>query len=570
MQRFHQLTVSTKLLTAFGLVLALTIFVGVLSVVQLGRVNQTSTDMELNWMPSVRYTGELNTLTSDFRIAELQHILSTSEEQMAKWEAQIAAVSASIGRTQAEYAKLISSEEERRTYDAFQRSWGEYLNEHKKLIALSRANQNDEAKALIRGESQKRFDEASADLVRIVEMNIAGGQEASRKGDALYDASRKLIIGALLAALALGVALSLTIARMLVRQLGGEPGTAAEIATRIAGGDLTVPIELRRDDSTSMLCAMKTMRDSLAKIVAEVRHGTETIATASAQVAAGSQDLSARTEEQASSLEETASSMEELTSTVKANADHARQANAMAESAAAIAARGGAVIGEVIGTMEQINESASKIADIIGVIDGIAFQTNILALNAAVEAARAGEQGRGFAVVAGEVRNLAQRSAAAAKDIKALIGHSVDRVDSGSKLVNTAGATMDEIVASVGRVKEIMVEINAASNEQASGIEQINVAMVQMDQVTQQNAALVEEAAAASESMQNQAAKLAGIVSVFKVEGMAQAAIARASRQSLAAPAPRAALAAAAPVKRPASRREAARVSAGGDDWETF
>jgi methyl-accepting chemotaxis protein len=260
------------------------------------------------------------------------------------------------------------------------------------------------------------------------------------------------------------------------------------------------------------------MNSSLVKIVGDVRTGTDSMASASSQIASGNLDLSSRTEEQASSLEETASSMEEMTSTVKQNADNARQANQLAASASEVALRGGSVVAQVVDTMSSINESSKKIVDIIGVIDGIAFQTNILALNAAVEAARAGEQGRGFAVVASEVRNLAQRSAAAAKEIKGLIGDSVEKVDLGARLVEQAGTTMDEIVDSVKRVTDIMSEITCASQEQTSGIEQINQAISQMDQVTQQNAALVEEAAAAAESLQEQAGALAQVVSVFKLD----------------------------------------------------
>ncbi|MEG1116607.1 MAG: methyl-accepting chemotaxis protein, partial [Janthinobacterium sp.] len=275
-------------------------------------------------------------------------------------------------------------------------------------------------------------------------------------------------------------------------------------------------------DSSSLLFAMKTMRDKLVGIVSQVRSGTDTINTASGEIAQGNLDLSSRTEEQASSLEETASSMEELTSAVRQNADNARQANALAGAASDVAGKGGAVVGQVVQTMESINASSRKIVDIISVIDSIAFQTNILALNAAVEAARAGEEGRGFAVVASEVRNLAQRSASAAKEIKTLIGDSVEQVEIGSRLVHDAGKTMDEVVTSVRQVADIMQEITAASAEQSAGIEQVNQAVLQMDQVTQQNAALVEEAAAAAESLQDQAQTLTELVGVFRLHAQEQ------------------------------------------------
>ena len=326
-----------------------------------------------------------------------------------------------------------------------------------------------------------------------------------------------LSISALVLAAAL-FALGWAISRGLLKQLGGEPMVTAGIAHRIAKGDLAVRIDLKRGDQASLLHAVQAMRDSLAKVVGEVRHGTDAIATASGQIAAGNQDLSSRTEEQASSLEQTAASMEELTSTVKQNADNARQANQLAASASEVAVRGGGVVSQVVETMGSINSSSRKIVDIIAVIDGIAFQTNILALNAAVEAARAGEQGRGFAVVAAEVRNLAQRSAAAAKEVKGLIDDSVGKVEAGSQKVAEAGQTMDEIVASVRRVTDIMGEITAASQEQTTGIEQINQAITQMDQVTQQNAALVEEAAAAAAALQDQAGSLSQLVGVFRLD----------------------------------------------------
>jgi methyl-accepting chemotaxis protein len=293
---------------------------------------------------------------------------------------------------------------------------------------------------------------------------------------------------------------------------------ARVVAERVSEGDLTVPVtDSSRDEFSPLVAALARMQDSLARIVGDVRQGTDTMATASDQIASGNQDLSSRTEEQASSLEQTAASMEQLTSTVKQNADNARQANQLAASASEVAVRGGMAVSHVVDTMRAINGSSRKIVDIISVIDGIAFQTNILALNAAVEAARAGEQGRGFAVVASEVRSLAQRSASAAKEIKALIDDSVGNVEAGSQQVAEAGRTMDEIVASVKRVTDIMGEISAASHEQTQGIEQINRAITQMDSVTQENAALVEQAAAAAASLQQQAGQLAEGVRVFKL-----------------------------------------------------
>jgi methyl-accepting chemotaxis protein len=346
--------------------------------------------------------------------------------------------------------------------------------------------------------------------------NILTGLYIDDLDQAFY---RKLMASAAWLA-AIGAILSavvLVLIRKIEASLGGDPGHAVEVAARIASGDLAAEVPVRDGDRHSLMAAMKTMRDALSGIVTEVRSGTDLIATASSQIASGNMDLSSRSEQQASSLEETAASMEEMTSTVKNNAENARQASELAASAAGVAGRGGEVVTRVVDTMEAIRIASNKIVDIIGVIDGIAFQTNILALNAAVEAARAGEQGRGFAVVAGEVRSLAQRSAQAAKEIKELIGDSVEKVGDGARLVQDAGATMQEIVASVNRVSEMIGAISHATREQGSGIEHINEAIAQMDQVTQQNASLVEEAAAASEAMQEQAAKLAQTVSVFRV-----------------------------------------------------
>jgi methyl-accepting chemotaxis protein len=323
-----------------------------------------------------------------------------------------------------------------------------------------------------------------------------------------------IIIGTLVGSILIGVCAAALLLRSILRPLE----SAVQVARHVREGDLAVAIDTDSNNEFGVLQkSLREMRDSLANIVSEVRLGTDNILTASQQIASGNMDLSARTEHQASSLEQTASSMEELTSTVQQNADHAYQANALAQSASEVAQKGGAVISEVVATMDSITASARRIVDIISVIDGIAFQTNILALNAAVEAARAGEQGKGFAVVATEVRNLAQRSAAAAKEIKVLIGDSVEQVEAGSRLVTNAGTTMTDIVTSVDRVRTIIEEISAASREQAGGIQQINAAVTHLDAVTQQNLALVEEAASSAQAMQQQASTLATLVSRFRL-----------------------------------------------------
>ena len=383
------------------------------------------------------------------------------------------------------------------------------------------ANESENATKILIGELRPAQRKWIDSLNELAELEDKLSAQAVAAATADYVQARNLMLSISALALLIAVVAGYLITRSLTRQLGGEPDEAAAIASRIASGDLATEIRLRAGDTGSMLFAMKTMRDDLASIVAQVRSGTDTIATASGQIASGNLDLSSRTEQQASSLEETASSMEELTSTVKQNADNARQARQLAVTASNVASEGGAVVAQVVETMGAIDASSRRIVDIISVIDGIAFQTNILALNAAVEAARAGEQGRGFAVVATEVRSLAQKSAAAAREIKGLIGDSVDKVEAGGRLVAQAGTTMQDVVASVQRVTDIMAEISAASGEQSTGIGQVNQAIAQMDQVTQQNAALVEEAAAAAGSMQDQAASLSQVVSIFRLDDSA-------------------------------------------------
>ncbi len=383
-----------------------------------------------------------------------------------------------------------------------------------KVIELAHANKDAEALDVLMKQAGPATQKWQDALDEYIQLQNDITKEDVQSADKAYESARNIMFLLAGAALLLGGLIAWWLTRCITRPLS----EAVEVAQKVAAGDLTSVIEAKTKDETGLLLqALKDMNDSLKKIVGEVRSGSEAIGSGTKQIASGNADLSQRTEEQASSLEETASSMEELTSTVKQNAENAKQANQLALGASAVAVKGGQVVSEVVTTMSSINESSKKIVDIIGVIDGIAFQTNILALNAAVEAARAGEQGRGFAVVASEVRNLAQRSAAAAKEIKALIGDSVDKVGAGTKLVDEAGKTMEEIVISVKRVTDIMSEITAASQEQSAGIEQVNQAITQMDEVTQQNAALVEEAAAAAESLEEQAQNLEAAVAVFNV-----------------------------------------------------
>ncbi|MFZ3040401.1 MAG: methyl-accepting chemotaxis protein [Thiobacillus sp.] len=383
-------------------------------------------------------------------------------------------------------------------------------------VAALKANEIEVAKQIVVDKIRPLYQPVGEGIAALNGLQLDVAKQEYEQAHSRSVAVRNLAIVAAILGLGLLAWIGFTIIRAITRPLND----AVKLARAVAEGDLTQRIEVHSTNEVGQLMqALKDMNDSLVRVVGQVRSGVDTVATASNQIAAGNLDLSSRTEEQASSLEETASSMEELTSTVKQNAENARQANQLVVSTADVAVKGGQVVSQVVDTMDSIKDSSRKIADIIGVIDGIAFQTNILALNAAVEAARAGEQGRGFAVVAAEVRNLAQRSAGAAKEIKGLIEDSVGKVDAGGKLVDEAGRTMDEIVTSVKRVTDIMSEIAAASQEQSTGIEQVNQAITQMEDETQQNAALVEQAAAAAESMQDQAAKLAEAVSVFKLEG---------------------------------------------------
>src|SRR5471032_677440 len=421
MKWFNSLRLAQKLGLAFSLVLALTVLVGVFSIWELSQVNNTSKRFSARWMPSIRVIEDIKSQIARIRTRELQYIISTSTADMDKYDQVIAKDLVDLKKMQDDYVVLASTAEEKAMYGKFVDLWARYMLEDAKIRAAARAKDDDQAKALIRGESNKLIVALRGQVDQLVEYYTDGGKQEAVEGDRRYASSRLWILALVAGSVVIGATGALLITRWLTRSLGGEPDYATDIVRQIAAGDLGVTVETRAGDTTSLLFGMRTMRDNLEKIVGEVRGATGVIASASGQIAAGNLDLSSRTEQQASSLEETAASMEELTSTVRHNADNSAQANHLADTAADVARKGSAVVAQVVNTMGAINASSRKIADIIAVIDGIAFQTNILALNAAVEAARAGEQGRGFAVVATEVRNLAQRSAAAAKEIKVLI-----------------------------------------------------------------------------------------------------------------------------------------------------
>ena len=516
MKWFFNLKIAKKLLLSFSCVLLLTAILGIFSIVQLQKVNGASTEMATNWLPSIKTLGDIKLLLARLR---------SNESQMALYDEDQAAIDTLGKRTEEVvkdlnaalklYETQISEPEERALYPEVQKRMAVLLAEHGKIVNLIYAKKVDDAKKIFLGASNNVYFELLRDFDKLTKVNADGSDTSLRDANATFLNARIWIVGILIGALAAGFMLAVFVARAIATPLT----VAVGVAKQVAAGDLTAQIlPGSRDETGELMRSLKEMNDSLLNIVSQVRTGTETISTASGEIASGNLDLSSRTEQQAGSLEETASAMEELTSTVKQNADNARQANQLAVSASEVAIAGGIVVGKVVDTMGSINGSSRQIADIISVIDGIAFQTNILALNAAVEAARAGEQGRGFAVVASEVRNLAQRSAAAAKEIKALIDSSVAQVDLGSKLVEEAGNTMSDVVNSVKRVTDIVGEISSASQEQSDGIEQINKAITQMDEVTQQNAALVEEAAAAAQSLQHQAGRLTEVVSVFKLD----------------------------------------------------
>jgi methyl-accepting chemotaxis protein len=569
------LKIGTRLGIGFALVLALMACIAGIGVFRLQGVGHAVQEMVQRSLVKERLAANwlLNTSSNSVRTFAL--VKSNDAEVQAYLQKHMSKTSAGISETQSKLEAMLDSPEEQAISADIKEKRTQYVGLRNTILKLKADGKQDEAAQLTNDKLVPMLDVYDASIRSMLTHQAERIDKAAEAVEGLNRAGRANVIVLAVVALLLGAVLAWLLTRSITRPLN----EAVRVAQTVADGDLTSHIESSSTDETGLLMqALKNMNTSLATVVGGVRTGTDAIATASGQIAAGNQDLSSRTEEQASSLEETAASMEELTSTVKQNADNARQANQLALSASEVAIKGGNVVGQVVDTMASINASSKKIVDIIGVIDGIAFQTNILALNAAVEAARAGEQGRGFAVVASEVRSLAQRSAAAAKEIKGLIDDSVGKVDVGSALVGEAGKTMEEIVSGVKRVADIIGEITAASQEQSTGIEQVNQAIAQMDQVTQQNAALVEEAAAAAQSMQEQAASLVEAVSVFRLEPGAQP---QRSELAFAAPATRTVfgpLKAVPKVQRPAlggkaeaaAPRQLATAGTAAGDWTEF
>ncbi len=532
--KIANLKIGVRLGLAFGLII---LFLAIIVAVSLARMHDA--EQRMNNMLEDRYKKITLATEVKYNVSLIhQHLRnalidSDAEGLKKEIEAMNALRTTNKGLLDT-FDKIINVPKARTIFTAITEARSKDLEAQKELLALLSDGKQSEAKALLNSKIKDAERTYIKQINEMIDLQAGKMAEESNLAKSAFASGRIIMTTTALGALAI----ALLAAWLATRSITNPMSAAVAMARRVADGDLTANIEVKSTDETGQLMqALKDMNGSLANIVREVRSGTDTLVTASAQIASGNMDLSSRTEQQASSLEETASSMEELTSTVKQNADNAHQASQLAVSASEVALKGGSVVSEVVQTMGSINESSKKIVDIIAVIDGIAFQTNILALNAAVEAARAGEQGRGFAVVAAEVRNLAQRSAAAAKEIKTLIGNSVEKVDAGTKLVDQAGATMNEVVASVKRVTDIISEITAASQEQNSGIEQINQAITQMDDVTQQNAALVEQAAAAAQAMEDQIGNLSRAVGVFKLSHAAALAAPASAARHAASPA---------------------------------
>lgn len=501
MQWFYDLKIATKLIASFLVVLLLAAFIGVFSIIQLAHVNDMGNEIADNWLPSMSAAQGARFYGAAYRIREARHIMAHSQDEMRAVEQEMAEVLKGYTSRLADYEKMIVNQEERQIFDNLASDWKNYIRVSETVMNLSRQGQSEEARVLFAGESKQLFDISSLDLQKLVELNAAGSDRARQESDVLYEKARFAVITALIIAMIVGLGLAFLIARMISRPLIA----AARAAEQLAEGDLTAKITVSSRDETGMLMtAMQNMIGKLSAIIAEVRSSADSLASASEEVSATAQSLSQATSEQAASVEETSASIEQMSASINQNTENSKVTDGMASKAAKEATEGGQSVVQTVAAMKQI-------AQRISIIDDIAYQTNLLALNAAIEAARAGEHGKGFAVVAAEVRKLAERSQIAAQEIGELSSSSVE-------LAEKAGRLLDEIVPSIRKTSDLVQEISAASEEQASGVAQINTAMTQLNQITQQNASSSEELAATSEEMSSQAEQLQQAMSFFTLE----------------------------------------------------
>jgi methyl-accepting chemotaxis protein len=515
--RLQQLRVKTRLLFAFGVLLLMSLLSGGLALQRLGSIEANLDDVVLD--NNVKIKLNVTMAEAVFTVTRVMRtiVMLKDKDAIAHEHTKLVKARADHDKAWEALNAMPASEAGKRARAKLTESRAAARPINDRVLALDAEGKDDEALALLMKEANPANEKWGAAIDENIALQEAANAQQYEEAKASYHQARALLIGANAMSIGLAVLMGWLVTRSITQQLGGEPAQAVELVSAVAHGDLRAPIIVQPGDTTSLMASLRDMQLALTDVVGRVRDNADSVATGSSQISQGNTDLSQRTEEQASALQQTAASMEQLGAAVRQNADNARTANQLAHGASKVAQQGGSVVGQVVETMKSINDASRRIGDIIGVIDGIAFQTNLLALNAAVEAARAGEQGRGFAVVAGEVRNLARRATDAAKEIKGLVNTSVERVERGTELVDRAGTTMTEVVASIQRVTDLMGEISAASTEQSTGVAQVGEAVSQMDQVTQQNAALVEESAAASESLKQQAQQLVAAVAVFRL-----------------------------------------------------
>jgi methyl-accepting chemotaxis protein len=509
-------SIRARLVFSFMLLIAMAVALGLGSVVMLGKVKSASDELANKWMPSIRHLSEARIALLTFREFQVKHTQAEDSSYMAEYEDKMNVASGVVAEHLVAYQQSPMVTGEAALFKALESAWQGMTLQSQKIVKFSRDGNQVDARDISDGMGKDLFDTTLQQLDKVQAFAFDAGQGAASQAAATYRLSRGVVVAVLIGTVIIGLVLSAVVTRGLLKQLGGEPREAQKLVQAVAEGDLTTAIHIKPGDSTSLMASLKQMQQSLTSVVMSVRTASESVAEASELIAGGNRDLSQRTEVQTSALEQTAASMDVLGSTIQQNASNAKQANQMAVQASEVAQAGGEVVNEVVQAMRVINDSSRRIADITGVIDGIAFQTNILALNAAVEAARAGEQGRGFAVVAAEVRSLAQRSATAAKEITALISASNQQVQAGTVQVDKAGATMKEVVQAISRVTQVVNEISVASSQQSQGVEQVGHAVTQMDQSTQQNASLVQKSAQAAEDLKRQARELVDVVAVFK------------------------------------------------------